>query len=85
MFVTTQSTAPSKLRRVFEISADDSTPRLKSAAFKEWEQTWQIRHVVEVQISDLELFKALEICGLPRVSDCMTFYGDFAKHILGNW
>jgi hypothetical protein len=44
-----------------------------------------VRFVFEVQADCDELFKALEITGRPHHKSVMRFYGDDAKHIVGNW
>lgn len=42
-------------------------------------------NVYEVSADSEELKRALHITGLPQYGDPMNFYGDTAKHIVGNW
>lgn len=44
-----------------------------------------IGRVVSCWASGAELKRALQISGLPQYGTIMSFFGDTAKHIVGNW
>lgn len=42
-------------------------------------------HIGSVYADGDELKRALQITGLPQYGSVMSFFGDTAKHIVGNW
>lgn len=47
--------------------------------------TSKVGYVVSCWASGAELKRALQVSGLPQYGAVMSFYGDTAKHIIGNW
>ena len=47
--------------------------------------TSKLNCIDAVCASGEELKRALQISGLPQYGTVMSFYGDMAKHVVGNW
>lgn len=54
-------------------TTDNSDPRIN------------VLDITKVTASGDELKLALRITGLPQWGNSMKFYGDIARHIVGNW
>jgi hypothetical protein len=62
-----------------------NTITIEELSVESKKSTSKLEYVVAVIALDSELTRALKITGLPQYGTVMSFHGDMAKHIVGNW